>query len=274
MTTIFEELAMFKSSILTNRVGLTRRLLPLVGLAFLLFLLMPTLTLADSPVPCVKCHNDEMKAWEGSPHAQAAPAVNCEDCHGAYVEGHPKDGIMQLGVDSASCQKCHTETYKQWQNSAHGQASVQCISCHLSHSQEFRLTDETLCTPCHEQLNDFNHATHAEANLACTDCHVSSVAHGPAQANTPPDHSFVVASQMCVDCHEQAGQSAFRPAIAAKVVGNASPELTAKLKTAEKTNEYLKGMSFGSLGLGIGIGGMLGIIFMLVIGTLNCRSKK
>lgn len=265
---------MFNSTILTNRVRLTGQLLPIMGLILLLGLFIPAIALADSPEPCAKCHADEMKAWEGSPHAQAAPAVNCEDCHGAYVEGHPKDGIMQLGVDSASCQKCHTETYKQWEDSAHGQANVQCISCHLSHSQEFRLTDETLCITCHEQLEDFNHATHAEANLACTDCHVSSVAHGSAQVNTPPDHSFVVASQMCVGCHEQADQSAFRPVHGKKGADDPSPELVAKLKTVEKTNESLKAMSFGGLGLGIGIGGLLGITFMLAIGAINRRSTK
>lgn len=265
---------MFKSTTMINRVGLAGRWLPLLGLALLLLLLMPTLTLADSPVPCVKCHDDEMKAWENSPHAKSSPAVTCEDCHGPYVEGHPKDGIMQLGVDSASCQKCHKETYKQWQESAHGESNVQCISCHLSHSQEFRLTDEALCTTCHQQLDDFNHATHAEANLACTDCHVSSGAHSSAQASKPTDHSFIVASQMCVDCHEQTGQSAFQLGRGKKAAPDANLELRAKLQTAEKTNESLKAMSFGGLGLGLGVGGMLGIISMLVLGVVCRRSQK
>jgi formate-dependent nitrite reductase cytochrome c552 subunit len=185
---------------------------------------------------------------------------------------------MQLGVDSASCQKCHAETYKQWQDSAHGQANVQCISCHLSHSQEFRLTDEALCTTCHQRLNDFNHATHAQADLACTDCHVSSMAHtssvGTVKGDTPPNHSFLVTSEMCVSCHEKTAQSAFQPVNRRLVAADPTPELVAKLKSIEQTNQSLKAMSVSGLGLGLGIGGMLGITFMMVIGTIHRRSTK
>lgn len=265
---------MFRLTVLINRAGLAGRWLPIVGLALLLLLLMPALALADSPVPCIKCHEDEMKAWENSPHANSSPAVVCEDCHGAYVEDHPEAGIMQLGVDSASCEKCHKETYDQWQESAHGESNVQCISCHLSHSQEFRLTDEALCTTCHQQLDDFNHTTHAEANLACTDCHVSSGAHSSAQAGKPTDHSFFVASEMCVDCHEQTDQSAFRPVRGKKAVVDSNQELIVRLKAIEKSNESLKAMSFGGLGLGLGVGGMLGIIAMMVLGVICRRSQK
>jgi formate-dependent nitrite reductase cytochrome c552 subunit len=262
---------MFKKSTLP-----ARRWLPLSCLALLLCLLLPAIVLADSP-PCAKCHEDETVAWQDSPHADAAAgAVTCEDCHGAYVKDHPETGIMQLGVDSASCQKCHSETHQQWQASSHGQANVQCISCHLSHSQQFRLTDEALCQSCHHtQLNDFAHNTHAGADLTCTDCHLSTpppdAADPASAAETAPNHSFEVTSQACIDCHEQeASQAAFRP------VNRPNPPdeqrltvLTGKLDSIEQSNQWLKGLSVAGLGLGLGIGGMLGIVFVMIAGRFS-----
>jgi formate-dependent nitrite reductase cytochrome c552 subunit len=191
---------------------------------------------------------------------------------------------MQLGVNSASCQKCHTETYEQWQGSSHGQANVQCISCHLSHSQEFRLTDEALCDTCHrQQLNDFAHTTHAGADLTCTDCHLSAATRnpsgsaGPAEvtgSSTPPNHSFVVTSQTCIDCHERTPAKSVFHAIEPQNKGNEQTlELAARLKAAEQTNLWLKGLSVAGLGAGLGIGGMLGIVFVLVVGQLTRRRK-
>jgi formate-dependent nitrite reductase cytochrome c552 subunit len=189
---------------------------------------------------------------------------------------------MQLGVDSASCKTCHAETYEQWEHSSHGQANVQCISCHLSHSQEFRLTDEALCETCHrDQLNDFAHSTHTGAELACTDCHLSMASRNLTGSagltevtggGDPPNHNFVVTSQTCIDCHERApAKSAFHtpephPTGEAQVA-----EMAARLKTTEQSNLSLKGMSVGGLGAGLGIGGMLGIAFVFIAGWLHQR---
>jgi hypothetical protein len=221
-----------------------------------------------------------MEAWQDSPHAKTtAQEVNCEACHGAYVEDHPQEGVMQLGVDSGVCKDCHAETYEQWENSSHGQANVQCISCHQSHSQEFRLTDETLCQTCHrEQQNDFTHVTHAEANLACTNCHLSTTSAevtSSAGAAALPNHSFEVASKACVDCHEQAAtQSAFRPVKHTQPPDNQVGELQLKLKGVEQSNQSLHGLSVAGLGLGLGIGGILGITFVLLMGRWSQRSVK
>ncbi|MBE7470329.1 MAG: hypothetical protein DPW09_12925 [Anaerolineae bacterium] len=257
------------------------RWLQLSSLALLLCFLLPTLVLAESP-ECAECHEDESVAWQDSPHASTADgAVTCEDCHGAYVKDHPKKGMMQLGVDSASCQKCHADTHQQWQASSHGQANVQCISCHLSHSQEFRLTDELLCTSCHRaDLKDFNHTTHTRADLSCTDCHLSSLLpDSPESASLAekitPNHSFAVTSQACVDCHEQkAHQTIFRPANSPNPPDDPLAELQARLKSSQQDNQSLKGLSVAGLGMGLGIGGMLGIVFVMVAGRLSYRSEK
>jgi hypothetical protein len=54
-----------------------------------------------------------------------------------------------------------------------------------------------------------------------------------------------------------------------------APELVAELEAAEQTNQSLRVMTLVSLGLGIGIGGMMGIIFMLVVGyVVQGRAKQ
>jgi hypothetical protein len=278
----------------------------------------------QGPEKCAECHSAEAEAWKNSPHAHAMDdidesvhlacadgidttectclgchttdfdpverayafeGVSCEACHGAYVEGHPKDGVMHLDVDSSICSDCHVETHQQWQDSLHGQAGVQCIGCHLSHSQDFRLTDESLCGACHrDQLEDFAHTAHQSSEVGCTDCHLSStpaetaalvsadVSIGPPAA---PSHSFsVVSSQACVGCHGQgihevvARDDDLTQAANVQLLAMAdrAPELAAQLKTAEQANKSLRIMTLVSLGLGMGIGGMLGIIFMLVVG--------
>ncbi len=287
----------------------------------------------QGPEKCAECHSVEAEAWQNSPHAQAMAdideselmacgdavetdacsclgchttdfdpiertyaygGVSCEACHGPYVEGHPKDGVMHLDVDSSICSDCHVETHKQWQDSLHAQAGVQCIGCHLSHSQDFRLTDETLCGACHrDRLEDFAHTAHESSEVGCTDCHLSSAtAHetaalvsidhsiGPSAA---PSHNFsVVSSQACVGCHGQtihevAPHNDLTQAANVQLLAMAdrTPELAAQLKAAEQANKSLRIMTLVSLGLGMGIGGMLGIIFMLVVGyVVQGRAKQ
>jgi hypothetical protein len=257
-----------------------------------LIFLQPGIALAQSSSPteesaekCTKCHTDETKAWADSPHAKAATgAVTCESCHGPYVEDHPKDGIMQLGVDSASCQKCHTETYEQWQDSAHGRANVQCIGCHLSHSQEFRLSDKALCAACHRERLD---TAHGQADISCVDCHRSpmnvheleSVSASEASLGVPAaSHDFTtVPSRNCASCHDQvAHREDIAPVstVRSLTAGECQPELIAKLEATQRTNKSLQTMTPISLGFGMGIGGTLGIIFMLILGYINQKRMQ
>lgn len=287
----------------------------------------------QGPEMCAECHSVEAEAWKDSPHARAMTnldesvhvacgeypeagdcsclgchttdfdpvkrtyaygGVSCEACHGPYVEGHPKDGVMHLDVDSSICSDCHAETHQQWQNSLHAQAGVQCIGCHLSHSQDFRLTDEALCGACHrDRLEDFAHTAHENSEVGCTDCHLSSpaaqetaalvsanVSTGPPAA---PSHSFtVVSSQACVGCHGQTIHEVVPRDDLTQVanvqllaMADRAPELAAQLKAAEQTNRSLRVTALVSLGLGMGIGGMLGIVFMLIIGyVVQGRAKR
>jgi hypothetical protein len=284
------------------------------------------------PEKCAACHSEETKAWQNSSHAKAMghldesllsarqngaatderdcltchttefdaaigayayAGVSCEACHGAYVEGHPKDGVMNLDVDSSVCRDCHAETHQEWQDSPHAQAGVQCIGCHLSHSQDFRLTDEALCGACHrDKLEDFTHTAHQGADVSCTDCHLSSGSESPGGAlasldpsinhDVPPSHRFsVVSSQACVNCHGKtihelapSGEPAQTANVELMTMAERAPELAAELETQEKANQSLQVLAVVSLGLGMGIGGMLGIAFMLILGyVIQGRAK-
>ena len=61
---------------------------------------------------CLGCHTTDFDPNEGT---YVYGGVSCEACHGPYIEGHPKDGVMHLDVDSSICSDCHAETHQQWQ---------------------------------------------------------------------------------------------------------------------------------------------------------------
>ncbi len=247
---------------------------------------------------CIDCHPQEATAWQDSPHAKAAShgfGATCKNCHGSFVENHPGKGVMQLNTDSSVCSDCHAETFEQWKNSPHAKNGVQCIGCHLSHSQDFRLTDETLCGSCHrDRLDDFSHSAHSYAEVTCIDCHlapgpgidetalVSAGGSGGTATKQVPNHNFAgVPSENCARCH---GQRIHTAALHSDV-GNAStvnlvamadrvPELTDKLEAAQEKNESLQMLTLISLGGGLGIGGILGSLFVLMAGYLTRKARR
>jgi len=203
--------------------------------------------------------------------------ATCEDCHGAYVEDHPEAGVMQLTIDSSACEDCHIGTFAQWEDSIHAQNGVQCIGCHLSHSEEFRVSDDQLCASCHR---DWLNTIHGRSDVSCIDCHLSStapvevafVSAGRSDRVSDGVHSISAAShdftgvvaKDCVGCH---GEDVHQQSVAR--VNNlegpdCAPGIIAKLKSTEQTNKSLMIMTPVSLGLGMGIGAMLGVVLVLV----------
>ena len=284
-----------------NRLRTIRRWLPILVLS--LFFGLTLLGSTATPIyadekdppgaePCASCHSPETDAWLDSSHAiekgdtAMTSGATCAACHGEYSKGHPDDGAMELlTVDSSLCQGCHESTYDQWEHSIHASQNVQCIGCHQVHSQELRLTDEQLCRACHkEAVDDPFHTAHWYGDVACTNCHMADMQlpdSGQLVSNTSqpvamalPSHDFVtVSSSNCLDCHkESVGPEAARndPTLNelhsvtanAEVLGN-------KLSAAQKVNKSLEQMTLVSLGLGIAVGGMLGLLLAIVIGYLS-----
>jgi len=239
---------------------------------------------------CLRCHSTEFDPIAGT---FMHKGVTCEACHGSYVEDHPKNGVMLLDSDSSVCSDCHIETYNQWLDSPHAQVGVQCIGCHLPHSQDFRLTDEALCGACHRyELEDFAHTVH-NGDITCTDCHLSRATPDEASAmasadvsiggNSAPSHRFTaVSSQACVDCHgdsthDQALDNVSTqttPITQLSTTINRTPELEVQLESVRQANRSLKVITAINLCLGLGIGGILGVVFMLVVSWADRRIEK
>lgn len=234
------------------------------------------------------CHSAETETWQQSPHAQqtpdGTPVATCETCHGVYLPDHPEEGMIQLETDSSICRSCHQTTYAQWEGSVHAEAGTQCIGCHVAHSQNLRLSDQTLCRSCHrDALTDPLHTAHWLADAPCTSCHLagSPIEPGAIASTDPamallaaPSHDFVhISSVKCLECHSQeVTEASHRPAdgdyttrLALINAAEQIPVLEEELYSAMQLQRTLSILNPMSLGFGISIGGLAGIIFMLVI---------
>ena len=271
---------------------------PLLLLGFLLavtVLLWPTPAHAetlppDTDKPCADCHETENEAWAISPHATTIDPLTghsgaaCNDCHGDYIEDHPRTGAMTLKIDSTVCADCHEETFTQWQDTTHAEADVECTSCHLSHSQTLRLTDEALCVSCHkEPVEDQFHTAHWVSEVACTGCHLTTPPHDAlastdptsvvAMSNGVPSHDFVtVAAQECLDCHrndiETVASLPDEAATAQALLLVNAKRATTLATTLQATESQLRALGIMTpvaLGIGLGMGGFFGIVFMLLL---------
>lgn len=223
--------------------------------------------------PCIECHLAETQSWQHSPHA--TQSVTCETCHGAYVPDHPDEGVMQLNADSRICMSCHSTTSDEWRQSMHAQNNVLCTSCHVSHSQDTRLSSEVLCGSCHsEQIDDFTHTAHHTEGVTCIDCHASV----PAGTQGSGHQFTAIDSKACIGCHaqtihEEASRAGKEAQLQAAQLRTTTEELGAKLESTEQRNRSLMALSAVSLGIGLGIGGVMGIAFALAILYFNRGAK-
>jgi predicted CXXCH cytochrome family protein len=193
---------------------------------------------------------------------------------------------MQLQIDTPVCQDCHTTTYHNWRETAHASADVQCSSCHVPHSQQNRLVGEELCLSCHREVVD--NSAHRSADVHCVDCHLPSPS-APDTATdirvisggTAPNHSFDPISVACAECHRQSiHQEVFYRAadqldsVQVVTLNERVRDLAGQLEDVKRTNRSLRAISVVSLGFGLGIGGVLGIIFVLVAGYASQGRAK
>ena len=84
-----------------------------------------------------------------------------------------------------------------------------------------------------------------------------------------PDHDFVTVSpRLCLDCHREDVQSttSSHSAVEARLLEReqANTMLANELDATQKNLRTFQGMTPVALGMGLGLGGMLGIVFMLV----------
>jgi hypothetical protein len=229
---------------------------------------------------CLDCHSSD---FDPSVSDTGQAGVTCQACHGPYVKGHPDNGVMLLDVDSSVCSDCHIDTHADWQASAHGLAGVQCIGCHRVHPQDLRLSNQYLCASCHrDDMKDSGHVAHEEEGIDCVDCHVSPAtsmasASGTDSAHVTLSHQFIVNTEVCADCHGATFHEDGKTVAAVLSGSNPRLEQTSAQEnpgpTTEVSRRWIQGATLTALGLGIGIGGMMGIAFVLFIAYLGQRQK-
>ena len=231
---------------------------------------------------CLECHTTAFDPEEGT---YAHRGVTCEACHGIYVEDHPIDGPMVLTSDSKLCQSCHVDTHEQWASSPHGDAEVGCTSCHHVHSQDLRLNDQDLCDSCHRDHHQGPvHSAHIGRGADCVDCHLShdyelqplegvesrvmAVVDRPNVAS----HTFSVSStKACVSCHTEG--ASLQQVVYSSAVTERASQLALELDQVQDENRSLQTMSVVTLGAGLGIGVLLGAVFVLAVGFV-CQGRS
>lgn len=233
---------------------------------------------------CLECHTTAFDPVQGT---YAHRGVTCEACHGTYLEDHPANGPMVLSSDSKLCQSCHVDTHAQWAASPHGGAEVGCTSCHQVHSQGLRLEEQDLCDSCHrDQHQGPVHIAHVGKGADCVDCHLSheyepdylegaetrvmDVVDRPNVAS----HTFSVSStEACVSCHTEG--AGLQQVVYSDAVSERASQLALELDQVQDENRSLKTVSVVALGAGLGVGVLMGVIFVLAVGFIfQGRSRQ
>lgn len=104
-----------------------------------------TWKLSTAEVCGEKCHSDQLDEYKESVHGKAvydkqdAKAATCIDCHTSHSVGNTSAVPIKLAI-TANCGNCHTDEYKSYKATYHGQVSTlgygntaKCFDCHGSH---------------------------------------------------------------------------------------------------------------------------------------------
>lgn len=242
------------------------------------------------PEACLPCHTTGFDTSTGEFHAEG---VTCEACHGTYKEGHPKAETMMLPMESTTCRVCHLSTFDQWEVSAHAAKDIDCYDCHQSHSQGLRLgSEEKLCGACHSDAQtELAHSIHGISGVDCVSCHMSPQSQVKTDTvgmeTVSSNHSFIIASDVCMRCHgtsihteAEPGQAVVAPQPSEQTAREAElqslrvQELEQQLNDAQKRTNDLRNLAVVSMGLTLGVGGMMGLLVGVVVAAFVSRGKK
>ena len=152
-----------------------------------------------SPDHCLSCHttnfDSETGTWE-------ADGISCMVCHSGQSGPHPETA-MPTDPSTRLCGTCHTDTYDQFEVSAHNAGALVCVRCHNPHTTDLRTgAMEDLCIDCHnEESHYYNFTAHAQEGLSCNDCHLRISDSDMGEGHSRRQHTFEVDLVTCTECH-------------------------------------------------------------------------
>lgn len=245
---------------------------------------------SHDPSVCLPCHTTGFNLGTGE---FLAEGVTCEACHGEYKEGHPQAETMQLPMESATCRMCHQSAFGQWETSKHADGKIDCFDCHQAHSQGLRMGSvQNLCSACHtNEQTTMSHSTHGIRGVDCASCHMSPQTHSTTDSTGSTrvllsNHTFTVASDVCTRCHTSSAHkgAGLSQTTNAPSSGNTVPvvqlqsqrvqELEQQLNASQKQTNDLRNVAVVSMGLSLGIGGVIGLLVGLGATALLGRRKS
>ena len=168
----------------------------------------------DMQMTCAHCHQHNFELAQDSVHAKALADGNdeaavCSDCHGYHNVQTPNEPRIRT---AQMCERCHSEIYKQYQESVHGAALIgegnpdvpTCIDCHGVHNvhgpsiEPFRLYSPLICEECHadeDLMNKYGISTDV-FDTYISDFHGTTVV--LFEKNYPGQETN---KAVCIDCH-------------------------------------------------------------------------
>jgi hypothetical protein len=150
------------------------------------------------PSQCLTCHTT---GYDPDTNTWKADGITCQACHDTDAADHP---MQPMAADRSSkmCGTCHTETYFEWQASAHRKQGIDCIACHDPHSTTLKAKDAAgQCATCHRDRSaNFAASQHSKQGMDCADCHLAQLP-DPTEGHARRDHSFTVRLTTCNTCH-------------------------------------------------------------------------
>ncbi len=105
-------------------------------------------------------------------------AVECSQCHGAWIDKVSSDSILHTPFISGECMGCHLEHGESNELILVLEGTTLCLKCHDTHGRELRthLPGKNACLPCHDpHSSDEKSLTVKPFEELCMLCHENIV---------------------------------------------------------------------------------------------------
>lgn len=218
---------------------------------------------------CLACHvtgfDDETYTWE-------AEGITCQACHSPIPDNHPMEP-MATDRSADLCGDCHSDTYFEWQVSAHHEGGIDCSGCHNPHATSLKAEGPSnLCASCHRsRASNFTHSAHSQQGLTCANCHLGEQKQNPVRGSAIDDHSFFVSLSTCNGCHVYQMHDSVE--VHAGLAPPESPDSMASTDTINVLADPVPVSPYGFTALSGLIGVALGVIIAPWIERLQRRSR-